>query len=78
MCSVLDPKWVRRLRLDNALMQQLSELPGTKHLLDLHDRALVLSQWRACPTHCCFSKTVACTPVCTLLHQQIEEVYELP
>lgn len=48
--SVLDPSWVRRLRLDGALMQQLSELPGTKHLLDLHDRALVLSQWRVCPT----------------------------
>ncbi len=45
--SVLDPKWVRRLRLDDALMQQLSELPGTKHLMDLHDRAVVLSQWRA-------------------------------
>ncbi len=45
--SVLDPKWVRRLRLDNALMQQLTELPGTKHLMDLHDRAVVLSQWRA-------------------------------
>ncbi|KAK9838520.1 hypothetical protein WJX81_004867 [Elliptochloris bilobata] len=44
---VLDPSWVRRLRLDGALMQQLSDLPGTKHLLDLHDRALVLSQWRA-------------------------------
>ena len=46
--SVLDPSWVRRLRLDDALMEQLSELPGTKHLLDLHDRAVVLSQWRVC------------------------------
>ena len=56
ICSVLDPLFWRRLGLDTSLRQQLTELPGTKSLADLSDRANALGDVRVraawlCPAH---------------------------
>lgn len=45
-CSVLDPLFWRRMSLDDALRQQLTELPGTKNLATLLDRATSLSDMK--------------------------------
>ncbi len=45
-CSVLDPLFWRRMNIDDTLRQQLTELPGTKTLTDLLDRATGLSQMK--------------------------------
>jgi hypothetical protein len=47
-CSVLDALYWRRLGLNDALRQQLSELPGTKTLVDLSERATSLGEIRVC------------------------------
>lgn len=43
---MLDALYWRRLGLNDALRQQLSELPGTKTLADLSDRATSLGDIR--------------------------------
>ena len=43
---MLDALYWRRLDLNDALRQQLSELPGTKTLADLSDRATSLGSIR--------------------------------
>ncbi|CAL8461911.1 g1442 [Coccomyxa elongata] len=45
--NVLDPLFWRRLNLDDTLRQQLSELPGTKNLSDLSERASSLADIRS-------------------------------
>ena len=56
-CSVLDPLFWRRLNLDDALRQQLSELPGTKNLSDLSDRASSLADIRVLLSHAMSAQT---------------------
>lgn len=64
---MLDPLFWRRLGLDTSLRQQLTELPGTKSLADLSDRATALGDVRVraaclCPRTACMQPNGTSTP----------------
>eukprot|EP00983_Pelagomonas_calceolata_P107045 1159302-Pelagomonas_calceolata.AAC.6 len=45
-CRILGPNWSNQARLSDDMLQTIIELPGTKGMFDLRDRADALSAWK--------------------------------